>query len=407
LEPHKWTPGKDGLPEYVHTFGKLPDAQMSGHFVYTIELPEGAEAEAALQLAKRLLQDVGPRLALLNVLLCAYIATTQKGEWAVIPRKHVLEALGIRKRKDLSAEAKYALVEKAVERLGSIRLQIVRCKLRGETIERDKTFRPLWHLEQRQHETEQLAFPYAKTWEWELACSAGPWAEHFLWGERSLRQFAALPEIAFKLDLEHSPLVAGLFLHLVFHSRFSKNPEIHVRNEELLGFALPTEAELDPRKRYELRRKVIHASREQGRWGWEANFEMWPEELRPDRDRLPKDYWGEFLQCVTVFRPIPGSPAWAMMAANQRVRRGFLDAPPQAQALPEPEPKAEPAKSIEGGRDLRAVRQKLGFTQAEMAERLGIDRSLLSHIENGRRPLTDTVKAALEALLKAREEGEQ
>jgi DNA-binding XRE family transcriptional regulator len=228
-----------------------------------------------------------------------------------------------------------------------------------------------------------------------------------LWGERSLRQFAALPEIAFKLDLEHSPLVAGLFLHLVFHSRFSKNPEIHVRNEELLGFALPTEAELDPRKRYELRRKFIHASREQGRWGWEANFELWPEELRPDRDRLPRDYWGEFLQCVTVFRPIPNTPAAAMVAANQRIRSGFLDAPPQAQALPEPEPKAEPAKSIEGGRDLLAARRAMGLTQAQMAERLGIDRSLLSHIENGRRPLTDTVKAALEALLKAREEGEQ
>jgi DNA-binding XRE family transcriptional regulator len=193
--------------------------------------------------------------------------------------------------------------------------------------------------------------------------------------------------------------VAPLALHLFTHSRISGGrEELSVTVEELVSFHERWGEELDHRDRYELRQQVLHASREQERWGWRADFSQWPRHLQPDSPRVPAGYWGEFLKCKVIFRPVPESAAARMVAANQRVRRGFLDAP---QALP------EPTRSIERGRDLRAVRQELGLTQVQMAERLGITQSLLSYIENGRRPLTNTVKAALEALLKAREEGEQ
>ena len=34
--------------------------------------------------------------------------------------------------------------------------------------------------------------------------------------------------------------------------------------------------------------------------------------------------------------------------------------------------------------DVKAIRESLNMTQAELAERLGIDRSSLAHMENGR-----------------------
>lgn len=47
------------------------------------------------------------------------------------------------------------------------------------------------------------------------------------------------------------------------------------------------------------------------------------------------------------------------------------------------------------GHQLRALRHRLGMTQADAAERLGISTSYLSQIENGDRPLTGLVQAAL------------
>lgn len=54
-----------------------------------------------------------------------------------------------------------------------------------------------------------------------------------------------------------------------------------------------------------------------------------------------------------------------------------------------------PPPRLFAGRQLRALRIRLGFTQAETALRLGISTSYLSQIENGDRPITELVQAAL------------
>jgi DNA-binding XRE family transcriptional regulator len=412
LKPHEWerpeASNQDNVPLYVHKVtGKL-----SGRLEYYVVVPESAKADAIerapRELAEQMLAEYGPRTALLHLRTCAAAASRPKGksEFA-LSRKQVLAAIGLSKRKDLSAEDKDRLAMEAIRQLQSIGLLIVRLERNGERIEYEARLTPLWVLGVELHG--QLCFdavpPYRRAEDWVLVGKEGLWGEVFLAGD--FRQFAALPEAIFELDDERNKLPFALAVTLWFRARVEGKDELLVSNVELVRFHERGEAELDRRDRYKLRRQVLHAISEQERWGWQADFSLWPEELRPECDRLQTDYWGEFLKCQTIFRPIPGSPAALMVDANQRVRRGFLDAPPQAQALPEPEPKAEPAKSIEGGRDLLAARRAMGLTQAQMAARLGITQSLLSYIENGRRPLSATVKTKLEALLKAHEEGEQ
>jgi predicted transcriptional regulator/transcriptional regulator with XRE-family HTH domain len=54
-----------------------------------------------------------------------------------------------------------------------------------------------------------------------------------------------------------------------------------------------------------------------------------------------------------------------------------------------------PHPRLFAGRQLRALRRRLGLTQAETALRLGISTSYLSQIENGDRPITELVQVAL------------
>jgi hypothetical protein len=404
LKPHEWD-RQGEAPRYVHKVtGKL-----SGQLEYYVVVPESAKADAIKwaprELAEQMLAEYGPRTALLHLRTCAAAASRKGKSEFVLSRKQVLAAIGLSKRKDLSAEDKDRLAMEAIRQLQSIGLVILRLERNGKGVEYEARLTPLWVLGVELHG--QLCFdtvpPYRRAEDWVLVGKEGLWGEVFLAGD--FRQFAALPEAIFELDDERNKLPFALACTLWLRARIEGKDELLVRNAELVRFHERGEAELDRRDRYELRRQALHAIRAQEGWGMKADFSLWPEELKPECDRLPADYWDEFLRCKTIFRPIPGSPAWAMVAANQRVRRGFLDAPQQA--LPEPEPKAEPAKSIEGGRDLLAARRAMGLTQAQMAERLGITQSALSRIEGGTRPISEALRTKLEALLRGNEEGQR
>jgi DNA-binding XRE family transcriptional regulator len=404
LQPWAWKRDYYGRLCFTYTVGTSHKAKIRGKIALFID-PKSIAPQAKLEVQRQLVADVqeslGPRHAWTHLLFCAYAMRVKRGEPFIIPRERLLDWMQLSKRRrgDLRDEERDQLARKIIEQLGYVTVSIVEFQPQVDGIDYNALSGRLWDLGDAIRG--QLAFPYAHSRDWYVVGRPGPWGDLFLWNEHWPRQFAALPEALLELDLERSSLVAPLALHLFTHSRISGGPEeLRVTVEQLLSFHKRWGAELDHRDRYELRQQVLHAIREQERWGWRADFSEWPRHLQPDSPRAPAGYWDEFLKCRVIFRPVPESAAARMVAANQRPKRGFLDPP---QALPEP----EPTKSIEGGRDLRAARQELGLTQAQMAARLGIDRSLLSHIENGRRPLTNTVKAALEALLKAREEGEQ
>ena len=48
-------------------------------------------------------------------------------------------------------------------------------------------------------------------------------------------------------------------------------------------------------------------------------------------------------------------------------------------------------------------RKRLGLSQSELARRAGISRSLVCHIEAGRRPITDETMASIEAAFTERQ----
>jgi transcriptional regulator with XRE-family HTH domain len=55
-------------------------------------------------------------------------------------------------------------------------------------------------------------------------------------------------------------------------------------------------------------------------------------------------------------------------------------------------------------KNVKSIRESLNMTQAELAERLGIDRSSLAHMENGRR-VPRPVELLLASLLNSQRKG--
>ena len=61
---------------------------------------------------------------------------------------------------------------------------------------------------------------------------------------------------------------------------------------------------------------------------------------------------------------------------------------------------AQAAVKAHGGEFLKAARQQLGFTQRELAERLNLDFSFISKVENGHAPISKNLIRGVLALLK-------
>lgn len=55
-------------------------------------------------------------------------------------------------------------------------------------------------------------------------------------------------------------------------------------------------------------------------------------------------------------------------------------------------------------KNVKSIRKRLNMTQAELAERLGIDRSSLAHMENGR-PVPRYIELLLASILDRPREG--
>jgi DNA-binding XRE family transcriptional regulator len=111
---------------------------------------------------------------------------------------------------------------------------------------------------------------------------------------------------------------------------------------------------------------------------WSLDFDpaTYPEDLRPawaledqeeeahrEKRRKPKGYWDKLMAAKVLVSPPPGI----------------------AGKYPSPEKKRLPPASPITGAQVKAAREKAGLTQGQLAERLGISKSLMGMVEQGRR----------------------
>lgn len=430
-----WATDEEGRPRYVHD---IDGDKLKGRIIYHIILPWDATEEeitiAHKELAWEILKTMGPDTAWLHMLLLAYaVDPTRRDDRTkkfVIPREEIYRCLGLDKRSDLSRREKDRRALEEIKKLRHLGLQIAHLQWAGKkTVRRkgenrevdlynwDRTVGPLWEISL--HEFGQSYIDWDESgntvtrWsDWQLIGSEGPWGDIFLHGDKSLRQFGYVArEMLEKVDRYHCPWGAALAVMLTFQARFNPFRPVEVTNREIIDFAGGEEYPTDFRRRYDIKQQVLNAIEEQRKWGLEPDYSLWPEYLRPGGDadradnleeapwdacpeqRLPAGYWDDFLRCKTIFRPVKGSQAEAMVQANRQVK--YLPEPAAVPALPEPK---KPKKKAWVGSDIKELREKLGMTQKQLAAYLEVDPTLVSHLERGKRHPSSELKKKLAEL---------
>lgn len=430
-----WPVDDEGLPRYIMN---IDGNQLKGRVIYHIILPWDATEEevtiAHKELAWNILKSMGPDTAWLHMLLLAYaVDPTRRDDRTkkfVIPRKEIYHCLGLDKRSDLTRKEKDYRALEEIKKLRHLGLQIVHLQWAGKkTIRKkgkskevdlfnwDKRLVPLWEIWPREFgqsyvDWDENGKPVTRYEDWQLIGSEGPWGDVFLHGEDSLRQFGYMArDMLEKVDRYHCPWGAALAVKLTFISRFNPGGTPKVSNREIIIFAGGEEYPTDRKMRHSAKQQVMNAIEEQRKWGWEPDYSLWPEYLRPGGDadkadnleeapwdacpaqRLPAGYWDDFLQCVTIFRPTRGSQAEAMVQANQQVKH--LPEAATLPILPEPE---KPKKKAWIGSDIKELRKKLRLTQKQLAAYLKVSPMLISHFETGRRKPSPQQKQKLTQL---------
>lgn len=431
--PKCWATDEEGRPRYVvDVYGN----NVKGRLIYHIILPRDATAEqitvAQKELAWDILKRVGPDTAWLHMLLLAYaVDPTRRDDRTkrfVIPREEIYRCLGLDKRTDLDRKEKDRRAWEEIKNLRHLGLQIVYLQVVGKkTIRRkgekrevfvcnwDRTLGPLWEIAlhefgQSYIDVDENGNTVTRWSDWQLIGSEGPWGDIFLHGDKSLRQFGYVArEMLEKVDRHRGRLGPALAVMLTFRARFNPFGPIEATNREIIAFAGKEQYPTDFRTRYEIKEQVLNAIEEQTKWGWAPDYSQWPEDLRPGGDadradnlaeapwdacpayRLRARYWDDFLKCRTVFRPVKGSQAEALVQANRQVKH--LSESAAVPALPKPK---KPKAWV--GSDIKELREKLGMTQKELAAYLEVGPTFVSHLERGKRHPSSKLKKKLAQL---------
>ncbi len=403
--PKGWHDDESGNPRFVH---RVDGAKLKGAFSYHIMVPGSSQdfALAQKELAHAILQDMGPDTAWLHMALLAYAAQTTKGEKFIIPRQIVYRVLGLDKRTDLTRSEKDARCFAEISRLMSLGLAITFLQLDGRQLDFNRRIGHLWDIGWYEYGQRYLTPEQVGEWtisyaEWQLQGRPGAlWADPFLYGE-PMRQIGVMAGgMIGTIDRRKAPLSAGLAVQLVFQSRFSPGEVVRIRNRDIIEFVGGDTHPEDRRLRHGARVQVMDAIFEQERWGWRVDFSEWPEDLRPDlaanqaddmltgdgseaaAGRWPEGYWEPFINAATRFvTPAP------MLEANLKATKQL------------PAPRKNKRKTVTAS-EFKEARQRLGWTQKEAAQYLGVSQQLISYMENGRREIKAAYMRKLEQVKK-------
>ena len=405
LRPKDWKEDDEGRPCFIHA---INGEKLKGKFAYQVIIPQDVSPELIQkELAWDLVNQLGIDTAWIHLLLLSYAAvTTRENKTFCIPREEVYRCLGLDKRTDLTRKEKDKKCLQILNQLQSIGMQILHLELTGKTQKNGrevKTFNyqggvyPVWDIYLNKFgqgtfdvKDGKITYDYK---DWQVVGREGIWGDIFLHGESSMRQFGYLArEMLEKVERKHDSMSAALAVLLTFKNRFVWGKNFEISNQEIIEFSGREIYPEDKRRRGEIKNQVINAILEQEKWGWQINFNSWPEYLKSQINqqaaRSKKEYWDEFLNCRTLF--IPPLP---LKEASQNIK--YL--PPTSEKTKVTKIKAWT------GEEIRELRQSLGWTSKQLADYLGISISMMSRMESNKRAVKPEYKKKFQFLEKKKE----
>lgn len=408
LRAGQWPTDEYGRRRYVYR----TDGRETTRIVYQVVLPPNGGDEtiqaASEELAERILSDLGADAAALHRAISAWVALVPEGRDAVIDREQVYAVLGLDARTDLSRAEKDRRCWAAIRQLQHIGLAVVHLTFHGKAVQYDTLLDRMWDIAIRGYGQRRLPVaddgdqptPVEEYDEWQLLVRPGRWGQRWVWGP--MRQVGYMPRAALAdPDRARWPWSLALESLLVHRARVSGADRVRVSVREIIE-AVGADPSPDRRRQGAMRQQVLAAIESVAEHGWTPDYSEWPPYLRPDAgldaadravlhgdgagaapSRMPRGWWDEFLGANIWFR-VPED----VVAANQAARR----APPSTSR---PDSRQRQPQDDLSPEDLRRVRERHGWSQAQLAAMLGISQSMLSRMEAGTRRIPRQVAEAL------------
>jgi hypothetical protein len=409
----RWQPDEDGKLAYTSAF---KDGR--GRLIFWVtdnpeeQYPEALAGEAALAV----IETFDIRAACMHLIYAAHVTTLDRPweEEFVVDDVQIAAYLGLDKRKDLTKEQRLKLIERISEQPAQI-LTFLHWPQQGNVesfyVEKSR----LWEVAIGYHGQRDL-FGDIKCTGLTIRCRAGMWAKYFLNKRGSeegnaFYQYGVLSKTLLQTITrvwQHSEGAARMLAWLSFKMRVSSNNQVMLTStlmEVAYGAEKVTAAQRDRDLRSELANTwdrdllVLHES------GLRLEFDLntYPPEIQPDwkeggrgEKKRPKGFWEQLRNSRLSIHP-PKEIADGIARLQRKKRTVDVSAHPvSSHSLA-----AKSGKPGSGwdGEQIRAARERKGWSQEELGVRMGRTKMWISLIERGKRNIKPEDIAQLRAML--------
>ncbi len=390
-----WQPDDDGKLSYSST---LKDGR--GKLIFWVtdnpeeQYPEALAGEAALAV----IETFDIRAACMHLIYAAHVTTLDRPweEEFIINDTQIASYLGIDKRKDLTKEKRLKLIERIAEQPAQI-LTFLHWSQQGGSIENFYVEKSrLWEVAIGYHGQRDL-FGDIKCTGLTIRCRAGMWAKYFL-NKRSSEegkafyQYGVLSKTLLQTITkvwQHSEGAARMLAWLSFKIRVSAYPVMLTPTlmEVAYGTEKLDEAQQNRDLRSELAKTWDNDLRILHETGWSIEFDpaTYPSEIQPDwkdggrgSNRRPKGFWEQLR--TSRLHIYPPKEIADGIAKLQRKKP-----PTEARSKQPALPQLKPADSHLDGATIRAARERKGWSQADLGDRVNKTKMWVSLVERDKR----------------------
>jgi DNA-binding transcriptional regulator YiaG len=407
VRPDLWRPDGENVPTYRRLFTHGHSIE---HYVTKTD-PTSRSVEAlAGEAAWQIVHQYGLPTAFLHLVFAAY-AAEQAEPWRghfELRGSDLLRTLGLEKRTDVPRAEKLREVARQADLLGSLGVWVV---WRESTRDLSVQMSRMWDVALDMRGLEDPEGGGLAPTEVVLIVRPGLWTEKFLnaAGARAgtaLRQFSYLAQSTLRIDPYHQELAAKLAVYLTLMSRLRRTYHVQHLLETLEPAALLRQVAADRGRRYRFKQRWDETLLTLHEHGWQLAFdaETYPVALRPDwalppdtpahLRRLPADYWRLLLAATLTFTP--PEPIPALLAAGVEEERPARRVPTRPTSRHLAPPRLPPPLT---GSQVRQARQATGWSQQELARRVGKSQQWVAFIEQGKRAIHPQDQATLRTLL--------
>jgi DNA-binding transcriptional regulator YiaG len=410
-EDLEWHPDGDGKLAYTST---IKDGR--GKLIFWVtddpeeQYPEALAGEAALAV----IETFDIRAACMHLIYAAHVTALDRPweEEFVIDDRQIASYLGLDKRKDVTKEERLKLIEKIAEQPSQI-LTFLQWTQQGSIesfyVEKSR----LWDVAIGYHGQRDL-FGNTRCTGLTIRCRAGMWAKYFL-NKRGADEGSAFYQygvLSKKLlqtitrVWQHSEGAARILAWLSFKMRVSSTHVMLTPTlmEVAYGVDKVAAAQCDRDLRSDLANRWDNDLRVLTDAGLTIEFDAatYPPEIQPDwyeggrgTKKRPKGFWEQLRSSRIQIHP-PKEIAEGL-AKLQRRKKTIDTTATSVTSLPK-----FPASALDGAQ-VRTARERKGWSQEELAQRLNKTRMWVSYIERNQRKAKPEDAGQIRQLLEIRD----